>query len=45
VTVTAGTNFTATGLQTGKKYYFAVTAIDAAENESQFSNEVSKTVQ
>lgn len=34
--------FTVVGLTAGKTYYFAVTAIDAAGNESPFSNEASK---
>ena len=37
------TAFTVTGLTPGT-YYFAVTAFDADGNESDFSNEVSKTV-
>ena len=38
-------SFTATGLNPGTLYYFAVTAVDAAGNESAFSAEVSKLVQ
>jgi hypothetical protein len=38
------TTFTVTGLTTGT-YYFAVTAYDAAGNESGFSVEASKTIQ
>jgi len=38
-------SFNATGLQNGRTYYFTVTAIDAAGNESSFSDEVSKLVQ
>lgn len=34
----------ATGLQTNTTYYFAITAIDSASNESSLSNEVSATV-
>ena len=41
--VTAST-YVATGLQSGRTYYFAVTAIYAAGAESGFSNEVSKTI-
>ena len=39
------TAFTASGLQFGQLYYFAVTAYDAAGNESSFSPEASKLVQ
>ncbi|MGD9834168.1 MAG: fibronectin type III domain-containing protein [Piscinibacter sp.] len=41
----ASTSFTASGLVSGRTYYFAVTAYDAAGNESGFSAEVSKVVQ
>jgi fibronectin type 3 domain-containing protein len=34
-----------TGLSTGTHYYFAVTAVDASGNESDYSNEASKVVQ
>jgi fibronectin type 3 domain-containing protein len=44
-TVSAGmTSYTATGLQVGNTYYFTVTAVDSNNNESQPSNEVSKSV-
>ncbi|CAI4031827.1 hypothetical protein DNFV4_02248 [Nitrospira tepida] len=35
------TNYTVNGLATGRTYYFAVTALDNAGNESGFSNEAS----
>jgi hypothetical protein len=38
-------SFTATGLLSGQRYFFAVTAVDAAGNESAYSAEVSKVVQ
>lgn len=38
------TRYTATGLVAGRTYYFAVTAYDAAGNESAFSSEVSKSI-
>jgi hypothetical protein len=34
--------YTVTGLTVGRTYFFAVTAYDAAGNESAFSGEVSK---
>lgn len=37
------TTYTMTGLNGGTKYYFAVTAYDASNSESGYSNEVSKT--
>lgn len=37
--------FTVTGLPAGNTYHFAVTSIDAAGNESTYSNEVTKLVQ
>ena len=40
----ATSTYVVTGLQSGRTYYFAVTAIDAAGAESGFSNEASKTV-
>lgn len=40
----AASTYVATGLQSGRTYYFAVTAIYAAGAESGFSNEVSKTI-
>jgi chitodextrinase len=36
------TTFTVTGLGSSTRYYFAVTAYDASNNESGFSNEVFK---
>lgn len=36
--------FTVTGLPSGRTYYFAVTAIDAAGTESAYSNEASKLI-
>jgi len=39
------TSYTVSGLQSGQTYYFAVTAIDAAGNESSYSSEVSKLAQ
>lgn len=36
------TSYKATGLQSGKVYYFAVTAIDGKGNESAYSNEATK---
>jgi hypothetical protein len=45
MTVPAGTaSYTATGLQVGQTYYFTITAVDAANNESIHSNEVSKSI-
>src|SRR5206468_2788644 len=44
-TVPAGTaGYTATGLAIGTTYYFRITAVDSANNESQPSNEVSKSI-
>ena len=44
-TVPAGTaSYTATGLQVGTTYYFRITAVDSASNESQPSNEVNKSI-
>jgi fibronectin type 3 domain-containing protein len=44
-TVPAGTaSHTATGLQVGNTYYFRITAVDSASNESQPSNEVNKSI-
>ena len=40
-----GTSLSVSGLTSGKTYYFAVTAYDAAGNESTFSSEVSKVIQ
>ncbi len=39
-----GTRLDITNLQPGQTYYFAVTAYDASQNESDYSAEVSKTV-
>lgn len=38
------TNYAATGLNKGARYYFAVTAYDASGSESIYSNEVCKDV-
>ena len=38
------TTYTATGLTSGTRYYFVVTAYDTANNESSFSNEVFKDI-
>ena len=38
------TSFTVTGLTSGTRYYFAVTAFDTSNNESTFSNEVFKDI-
>jgi hypothetical protein len=38
------TTYTLTGLSAGTRYYFAVTAYDRSNNESDFSNEVFKDV-
>jgi len=38
------TSYTATGLQVGQTYYFKITAVDTASNESEPSNEVSKSI-
>lgn len=44
-TVPAGTlTFTAGALQVGSTYYFVVTAVDSFNNESQRSNEVTKSI-
>ena len=37
------TTYTLTGLDDGETYYFAATALDDNNNESGYSNEVSKT--
>ena len=39
------TTYALTGLTAGRTYYFAVTSVDAAGNESSYSNEASKSVQ
>jgi hypothetical protein len=38
------TNYTIEGLEEGKTYYFSITAVDTAGNESGYSNEISKTI-
>jgi chitodextrinase len=38
------TTFTVTGLSSGTRYYFAVTAFDALNNESVYSSEVIKDI-
>jgi len=38
------TTYAIEGLASGRRYYFAVTAIDTANNESTFSNEVFKDI-
>ena len=45
VYVGATTSYKVSGLARGQTYYFAVTAVDAAGNESLYSNEVSKPAQ
>jgi fibronectin type 3 domain-containing protein len=42
---TSSASYTISTLTTGAVYYFAVTAVDSAGNESGYSNEVSKLVQ
>ncbi len=37
-------SFRLTGLEEGKQYFFAVTALDVSNNESDFSDEVSTTI-
>ena len=38
------TRFVVSGLERGRTYYFTVTAYDASGNESDFSNEASKSI-
>lgn len=38
------TSYTITGLSSGSRYYFTVTAFDMSNNESGFSNEVFKDI-
>ena len=38
------TTYVVTGLDRGRTYYFAVTSYDSSGNESDFSNEASKTI-
>ena len=45
VAIGSGTSFSVVGLAAGSTYYFSVTAVDSAGNESSFSNEASKFVQ
>jgi hypothetical protein len=40
----AGTSYVIGNLQSGRTYFFAATAYDAAGNESDFSAEASKTI-
>lgn len=40
----SATFYTVTGLTSGQRYYFAVTAVDISGNESGFSNEVFKDI-
>jgi hypothetical protein len=42
--VVSGTSYTVTGLTSGVRYYFAVTAYDSAGNESDYSAEVFKDI-
>jgi hypothetical protein len=44
INVGSVTTFTITGLSSGTRYYFVVTAFDASNNESGFSNEVFKDI-
>jgi fibronectin type 3 domain-containing protein len=45
ISIGAATTYTLSGIQRGPAYYFAVTAVDAAGNESPYSNEVMKMIQ
>ncbi|WP_423213570.1 fibronectin type III domain-containing protein [Rivibacter subsaxonicus] len=38
------TQYTVTALQGGRTYYFTVTAVDSAGNESPYSNEATKLI-
>ena len=40
----AASTYVVTGLPSGRTYYFAVTAVDAAGAESGFSNEATKAI-
>ena len=42
--VSSATTHTIAGLSSGRRYYFAVTAYDASNVESAFSNEVFKDI-
>lgn len=42
IELSTDTTTTVTGLRDGVPYYFALTAVDTAENESGFSSEVTK---
>jgi fibronectin type 3 domain-containing protein len=44
VSVGKATSYTVNNLQEGATYFFAVTAVDTSDNESGFSQEVSKTI-
>jgi len=44
IPVSSGTRYTVEGLEAGRTYFFAVTAVDTSGNESGFSKEVSKTI-
>jgi fibronectin type 3 domain-containing protein len=45
VNTAQATTFVVNNLQAGKTYYFAVTAYDASQNESDYSAEVTKVIQ
>jgi fibronectin type 3 domain-containing protein len=40
----ATSNYTDTTVQSGKTYYYVVTAVDSSNNESSYSNQVSATI-